>query len=215
MMCASQPDTNNGGSSFERSRAAVPAVQTVGHAPVSRIVTEDRGCPSLTGPMSDEEVRQTITSLRWISALRTVLLLLLAALALSFILPSRRASAQDWQGMADSFAQRMGQVGSSLSAQAASLGLPADLDASTFLGHVQGMVRESNARDLTAMGREAAILTLKVEELKIGFLQKTFCASPASSQYAGAIDLGCQLLDIHSRMNVLKRRAVDMLLPAQ
>lgn len=93
--------------------------------------------------------------------------------------------------------------------------LPTNINAGNFLGEVQRIAAASNARDLTALGVQAAKIGLQIEEIKINFLNSQMCmgtpAIPIPSQYSQHVAAGCQLLQAHHRLNQLQQKALGII----
>ena len=92
------------------------------------------------------------------------------------------------------------------------------IDPSTFLGEVQSLVKGSNARDLASLGKQAAKVALRVEELQISVMQSTLCTSGTvtsniPAQYTKDVKLGCDLLSAQSELNKLKQKMLTHLIP--
>lgn len=87
-----------------------------------------------------------------------------------------------------------------------------------FLAEVQNLVRTSNARDLVALGKQAAGVALHIEELQISFLQKALCnagpvAAQIPAQYSQEVQLGCSLIGAQAELNRIKQKALALIGP--
>lgn len=80
-----------------------------------------------------------------------------------------------------------------------------------FLPEIQNMVSLSNARDLASLGKQAAGVALRIEDLQIKFLKSQICDSNRIPvQYAKEVQIGCDLLGAQAELNKIKQSALAL-----
>lgn len=94
----------------------------------------------------------------------------------------------------------------------------ANLTPANFLPAVQNFTRVSNARDLAALGKQAANVALHIEELQIKLMQKAVCmpgpvADRIPAQYSKEVELGCEMLNAQAELTQIKRKALNLIAP--
>jgi hypothetical protein len=105
-----------------------------------------------------------------------------------------------------------------LTAMTSVLGDLANVTPATFLPAVRNLTNVNNARDLAALGKQAANVALHIEELQIRLLQKAMCtAGPFTAnilaQYGKEVELGCSLLGAQAELNHIKQKALSLIAP--
>jgi hypothetical protein len=104
-----------------------------------------------------------------------------------------------------------GGAGWSLPSMNPLLGDVAGITPANFLSEVQTMVNTNNARDLLRLGKQAASLVLRIEELQITFLQSSICKSNViPAHYSKEVQIGCDLLGAQGELNRVKQKALAL-----